>query len=120
MPALDEHDVYPSPPPTPKQPKAGPVLATCLRYTLSKDDYQLLQKHAIAQLPRSIGTRLPPANLYNSIAEAHDEYSVSAVRASIRLFVLSQTGLQLWEQIKKRLLGKATDRRYRANPSTSR
>ena len=111
MAAPDEHPPYPSPPPTPTKPGRDTILASCLRYTLSQQEYCLLVKHIRSRLPPAIGTRAPPADLYDRLPHAQDEYAVSAVRASIRVFLISQTGLQLWEQIKKRILG---------NPAASR
>ncbi|KAL8700562.1 MAG: hypothetical protein Q9201_005377 [Fulgogasparrea decipioides] len=99
---------YPSPPPSPKPSKIDPVLRNALRYTISAKEYKILHEYLITRSPSALRKRAPPPARINSIIRASDDHNAAAVRASLRVFIASQTGLQLWNLLTTRVLRKGT------------
>ncbi|KAL8881932.1 MAG: hypothetical protein Q9192_007685, partial [Flavoplaca navasiana] len=94
---------YPSPPPSPDPSRADPILRNVLRYTVSAKEYKALHDYLITRSPPAVRKRAPAPAHVKSITEASDEHNAAAIRASLRVFVASQTGLQIWDRITARL-----------------
>ncbi|MCJ1228315.1 hypothetical protein MMC12_004976 [Toensbergia leucococca] len=91
-------DAYPSPPPSPQPPtKIDPVLRNALRYTISAKEYKTLHQYLITRSPRVVRTSVPQPPKLDAIVHNRDDYNAAAVRASLRVFVASQTGLKTWD-----------------------
>ena len=96
-------ELYPSPPPSPVPSRADPILRNVLRYTVSAKEYKALHDYLITRSPPAVRRRAPPPAQVKSIAGASDEHNAAAIRASLRVFIASQTGLQIWDLITARL-----------------
>lgn len=93
----------PSPPSTDKM---DPVLRNTLRYTLSAKEYKTLHEYLISRSPRAVRRKtLQPAR-YNAIVQSKDEFNTAAIRASLRVFVATQTGLTIWDRITSSLFAR--------------
>ena len=105
---MASQEPYPSPPPTPaKAPKVDPVLRNALRYTISAKEYETLHAYLILRSPRVVRKRaLPPPRYFAIVESSSGDYNAAAVRASLRVFVATQSGLKLWDLIKSALLGR--------------
>lgn len=93
-------DPYPSPPPSPAQIEADPILRNALRYTLSAKEYKTLHQYLISRSPPAVRKRALPPPKYAALVQSKDDYNGAAIRASLRVFIATQTSLKLWELIK--------------------
>ena len=108
-------DPYPSPPPSPAQIKADPILRNALRYTLSAEEYKTFHQYLISRSPTAVRTRALAPPKYAALVQTKDDYNGAAIRASLRVFVATQTSLKLWELIKGSLLDRGKPQKY-VNP----
>ncbi|KAL8818506.1 MAG: hypothetical protein Q9223_002869 [Gallowayella weberi] len=108
---------YPSPPSTPVPSRLDPILRNALRYTISAKEYKTLHAYLITRSPPALRKRTPPPARVNSIIRANNDYNAAAIRASVRVFIASQTVLQLWELITTRFVGRG--RPHKTKPRTS-
>lgn len=99
-------------PPSASQPSpAGqpqpidPILRNALRYTISAREYQYLHAYLLSRAPVVKKRSLTPKR-YDVIAKGPDDYNVAAIRASLRLGVLTFSGLKAWELISAKLLAR--------------
>lgn len=106
---MTSKEAYPSPPPSPV--KVDPVLRNALRYTISAKEYQLLHQYLISRSPPVVRQHAPPPPKFHSIVRAGDESRVTAIRASLRVFIATQAGLQIWELISTHILGRGRARK---------
>ncbi|KAL8897574.1 MAG: hypothetical protein Q9207_007146 [Kuettlingeria erythrocarpa] len=98
---------YPSSPPSiAKTSKLDPVLRNALRYTISAKEYKTLHEYLITRSPAALRKRAPPPAKVESSSRAGDDANAAAIRASLRVFIASQTGLQIWDLITTRLLAR--------------
>lgn len=97
---------YSSSPPSPAQIKADPILRNALRYTLSAKEYKTLHQYLISRSPPAIRKRALAPPKYAALVHTKDEYSGAAIRASLRVFVATQTSLKLWDLTKGILFAK--------------
>ncbi|KAF2645076.1 hypothetical protein P280DRAFT_444425 [Massarina eburnea CBS 473.64] len=86
----------PQPPSGGKAERIDPILRNALRYTISPREYQLLHQYLLSRAPAVKKRTLPPKR-YDAIAKGGDDYNVAAIRASLRLAVLTLSGLKAWE-----------------------
>ncbi|KAM0800268.1 hypothetical protein BDR22DRAFT_782073, partial [Usnea florida] len=105
------------PPPSPAQIKADPILRNALRYTLSAEEYETFHQYLISRSPTAVKRRAPAPPKYTALVQTKDEYNGAAIRASLRVFVVTQTSLKLWELIKGSLLSRGKPQR--SKPKTS-
>ena len=103
---------YPSPPPSPKAAKIDPILRNTLRYTISAKEYRTLHEYLITRSPQALRERAPPPAKVDSITKASDDHNAAAIRASLRVFIASQTGLQIWDLITTRILAKGKPQKF--------
>ena len=104
-------DPYPSPPPSPAQIKADPILRNALRYTLSGKEYKTLHQYLISRSPPAVKKRALPPPKYAALIQTKDDYNGAAIRASLRVFIATQTSLKLWELIKGNLFARGKPQR---------
>ncbi|KAL8740816.1 MAG: hypothetical protein Q9190_006517 [Brigantiaea leucoxantha] len=90
-------DQYPSQPSAPRI--ADPILRNALRYTISEKEYKALHEYLISRAPPALRKRAIPPSRVTSFVKANDEFNAAAVRASLRVFIASQTGLKIWALI---------------------
>lgn len=103
-------DSYSSPPPSPL--RDNPILRNALRYAISEKEYENLQKYLLSRTPPAIRKHVPPLSETSPIARTNNDFNAAAVRASVRVFVTSQTGLKLWDLVKSRVLEKEKSQKY--------
>lgn len=106
-------DPYPSPPPSPAQIKADPILRNALRYTLSAEEYKTFHQYLISRSPTAVRTRALAPPKYTALVQTKDDYNGAAIRASLRVFVVTQTSLKLWELIKGSLVDRGKPQRVK-------
>lgn len=87
-----------------------PILRNALRYTISAKEYQLLHQYLLSRAPAVKKRTLHPRT-YDAITKGPDDYNVAAIRASLRLGVLTFSGLKAWELISTRVLARGTEQR---------
>ncbi len=97
-------DAYPSPPTTPA--KVDPVLRNALRYTISAKEYETLHQYLITKSPPAVRERVPQPQRYEAIVKSKNDYNAAAVRASVRVFLATQTGLKIWDLITTHVLAR--------------
>ncbi|KAL8687760.1 MAG: hypothetical protein Q9218_006158 [Villophora microphyllina] len=103
---------HPSPPAIPKASKVDPVLRNALRYTITAKEYKTLHEYLITRSPQALRKRAPPPARARSILPTNDDHHEATIRASLRVFVASQTGLQLWDLITTQLWGRGKTQKY--------
>lgn len=84
----------------------NPVLRNALRYSLSEKEYDALHRYLLSRAPSIIHRKIPSPQRYRSTVHDSDDFNAATVRASLRVFLASQTGLQLWEWISSRVLAR--------------
>lgn len=82
-----------------------PVLRNALRYTISAKEYQTLHRYVISR-SKVLKRNTPSVGMVERLEEGgKDDYNVSAVRASLRVFLATGAGLKAYSVLKRRLLG---------------
>ena len=87
-----------------------PIVRNALRYTISPREYQLLHQYLLSRAPAVRKRTLPPKK-YDAIAKGGDDYNAAAVRASLRLALLTFSGLKAWDLVKTKLLARRAPKR---------
>ena len=87
--------------------RIDPVLRNALRYTISPKEYELLHQYLLSRAPAVKKRTLPPKK-YDAIAKGGDDYNAAAIRASLRLAVVTFSGLKAWELVSTKLLARGT------------
>ncbi|KAL9630021.1 MAG: hypothetical protein Q9164_006617 [Protoblastenia rupestris] len=105
--------VYPSPPPSPEKGNIDPILRNALRYTISQKEYETLHRYLLTRSPPAIRKKAPPPEKYHRIVQKGKDYNAAAIRTSLRVFVISQAGLKLWDLISTRWLAKGKQAKSR-------
>lgn len=77
-----------------------PVLLNAMRCSISKQEYHKLHEYLLKRSPGALQKRAPAPAAYEAALKSKDDYNVAAVRATLRLFIASQTGLKAWDMIK--------------------
>jgi len=90
--------------------RIDPVLRNALRYTISPREYELLHQYLLSRAPAVKKRTLPPKK-YDAIAKGTDDYNAAAIRASLRLAVVTFSGLKAWELVSTKLLSRGTVRK---------
>ena len=89
---------------SPKATTPDPILRNTLRYTLSAKEYKTLHEFLISRSPSAVRKKAYQPLRYDAIVQSADEFRVSAIRASLRIFIATQTGLKIWDLITSSLL----------------
>ena len=100
-----------SSPSSPKSAKIDPVLRNTLRYTLSAKEYETLHEYLISRSPKAVRRKAPQPPRYSAIVRSRDDFNAAAIRASLRVFVATQTGLKIWELITTAFLARGKPQR---------
>ncbi|MCJ1450180.1 hypothetical protein MMC28_000509 [Mycoblastus sanguinarius] len=98
-------------PPISAKTTMDPILRNALRYTISAKEYKTLHQFLITRSPATLRGRAPAPSRYTSLVQTRDDFNGAAIRASLRIFIITQTCLKLWELIKTRLLAKGVPQR---------
>ncbi|KAL9602798.1 MAG: hypothetical protein Q9219_001641 [cf. Caloplaca sp. 3 TL-2023] len=101
-----------SPSSSPETSRIDPILRNALRYTISAKEYQALHEYVSKHSPQALRKRAPPPVRFESISRVGDSHNAAAIRASLRVFVASQVGLQVWDFITTRLLARKETQRF--------
>jgi hypothetical protein len=94
-----------------KPERIDPVLRNALRYTVSPKEYQLLHQYLLSRAPAVRKRTLAPRK-YEAVSKDSDDYNAAAIRVSLRLAVVTFSGLKAWELITTRLLARGAPKRY--------
>lgn len=89
-----------------------PILQNALRYTISAKEYETLHKYIISR-SKVLKRNAPSVAKVEKLVvdrSGRGDFNVAAIRASLRLFLVTTAGLKAWEVVKVRLLG-GTDNR---------
>ncbi|KAL9124907.1 MAG: hypothetical protein Q9217_005819 [Psora testacea] len=100
-------DADSSPPPYPGRGNVDSILRNALRYTISQKEYETLQRYLLTRSPPTIRRKAPPPQKYQALVQKGDDFNAATIRASLRVFIISQTGLKLWDLISTRLLARS-------------
>ncbi|KAL8766244.1 MAG: hypothetical protein Q9209_006932 [Squamulea sp. 1 TL-2023] len=111
---------YPSPPPSPVPSQVDPILRNVLRYTISAKEYKTLHDYLITRSPSALQKRAPPPSRVDSLTRTGNDYNEAAIRASLRVFIASQTGLQVWDLISTRLFNRGKPQKSKPKSSILR
>lgn len=103
---------YPSPPASPKASNVDPVLRNALRYTISAKEYKTLHEYLVTRSPKALQKRAPTPAKVKSILATGDDHYAATIRASLRVLIASQTGLQIWDLITTQLWGRGKKQTY--------
>jgi hypothetical protein len=98
------------PPPSDKPQRIDPILRNTLRYTISPREYQLLHQYLLSRAPAVKKRTIHPRH-YDAISKGPDDPSVAAVRASLRLALVTFSGLKTWDLIKTKIMARGTVQR---------
>jgi hypothetical protein len=90
-------------PPSDSPQRIDPILRNALRYTISPREYQLLHQYLLSRAP-AVKKRTIHPRRYDAISKGSDDHSVAAVRASLRLALVTFSGLKTWDLIKSNFL----------------
>lgn len=82
--------------------KIDPIVRNALRYSVSPREYELLHQYLLSRAP-IVRKRAPLPRRYDSVSKGTDDYNAAAIRASLRLAVLTFSGLKAWELIVNKL-----------------
>ncbi|KAB8233338.1 hypothetical protein BDV23DRAFT_154351 [Aspergillus alliaceus] len=82
-----------------------PVLREALRISLSAKEYKILHEHAVRRAPVRVQSKLPSPSRYEAIIRSKNKPNEAALRASIRVFLVSGALLKLVEWILARIRG---------------
>ncbi|MCJ1354827.1 MAG: hypothetical protein MMC33_004817 [Icmadophila ericetorum] len=98
-----------------------PVLRNALRYTISAEEYRTLHEYIIKRSPQAVRRRTLQPGRYDAIVKSKDDYTAAAFRASLRIFVATQTALKLWDVVSLQLLqrGKTSRTTLKASDTKS-
>lgn len=60
-----------------------------------------------------------PSSGNSSIVQSNSDFNAAAIRASLRVFFASQTGLKLWDLVNEHILARGKSRKYAGLPEIS-
>jgi hypothetical protein len=100
----------PQPSPSGKPQTIDPILRNALRYTISAKEYELLHQYLLSRAPAVKKRTLHPKR-FDAISKGPDDYNVAAIRASLRLGIVTFSGLKAWELISTKLMSRGQAKR---------
>jgi hypothetical protein len=100
----------PQPSPSGKPRTVDPVLRNALRYTISAKEYELLHQYLLSRAP-AVKKRTIHPKQFDAISKGPDDYNVAAIRASLRLGIVTFSGLKAWELINTKILSRSSAKR---------
>lgn len=87
------------------RPTANPIVRNALRVTLSAKEYKLLHEQLIKRSPSLVRSYLPTPSRFEEIVSSKEKYNEAAIRASVRVFLATGTGLKLVDLILQKIRG---------------
>ncbi|KAL9107694.1 MAG: hypothetical protein Q9227_007409 [Pyrenula ochraceoflavens] len=72
-----------------------PILYNALRYSVNTTEYATIYRRT----PKPLQRRALDPQKYEQAARSRDDYHAASVRAAVRVFITTQSGLKLWEFI---------------------
>lgn len=84
-----------------------PVTRNAIRYTVSAREYALLHRYLISRTP-VLKDKSPKPETREIVPKEADDYNAATVRATVRLFVASYSGLKTWEFVTQHLFARGT------------
>ncbi|EAL93321.1 uncharacterized protein AFUA_2G10260 [Aspergillus fumigatus Af293] len=100
---------------TPADADAHPLVRNALRITLSAKEYKLLHEYIIQRTPPSIKDKAPSPSRYEAIVRSKNKHNEAALRASLRVFLVSGGLLKLVEAIVRRIQGDMSKKKPRSS-----
>ncbi|RHZ64010.1 uncharacterized protein CDV56_108967 [Aspergillus thermomutatus] len=100
---------------TPGDPDARPLVRNALRITLSAKEYKLLHEYIIQRTPLSIQDKAPSPSRYEAIVRSKNKHNEAALRASLRVFLVSGGLLRLVDAIVRRIQGDLSKKKSRSS-----
>jgi hypothetical protein len=85
-------------------PAVNAVIRNLLRVSLSAKEYKVLHDYVIKR-SSSIQKHAPSPSQYEAVVRSTNKYNVAAIRASLRVFLLTGGGLSLAELVTTKLRG---------------
>lgn len=87
------------------RPTVNPIVRNALRVTLSAKEYKLLHEQLIKRSPSLVRSYLPTPSRFEEIVSSKEKYNEAAIRASVRVFLATGTGLKLVDLILQKIRG---------------
>lgn len=85
-----------------------PIVHNALRYTFNTTEYAILHTNAPAILKK----RAISPQKYRYLTQDKDDFHPAAVRAALRVFMATSSGLKLWDVVQERLLSRGKLKQY--------
>ncbi|GAB1209828.1 hypothetical protein APSETT445_008616 [Aspergillus pseudonomiae] len=82
-----------------------PVVREALRISLSAKEYKILHDHAVRRAPVKVQSKLPSPSRYEAIVRSKNKYNEAALRASLRVFLVSGALLKFVDWALARIRG---------------
>ncbi|KAJ9375798.1 hypothetical protein DTO063F5_9158 [Paecilomyces variotii] len=95
------------------RPTANPIVRNALRVTLSAKEYKLLHEQLIKRSPSLVRSYLPTPSRFEEIVSSKEKYNEAAIRASVRVFLATGTGLKLVDLILQKIRGETAKSKSR-------
>ncbi|KAL2012718.1 hypothetical protein VTN00DRAFT_243 [Thermoascus crustaceus] len=87
------------------EPGVHPLIRNALRISLSAKEYKLLHEYIVKRSPSAVPDCLPTPSRFDAIVYSRDRYNEAAIRASLRVFLVTGAGLKLADLIIERIRG---------------
>ncbi|EEQ92137.2 uncharacterized protein BDCG_07257 [Blastomyces dermatitidis ER-3] len=90
--------------PPPGAPKtAHPIIRNALRVSLSASEYKSLHEKVISRLPPAVQNRTLDPTSFREIVKSQNKYNEAAIRASLRVILVTGAGMKLFAYISQKL-----------------
>ncbi|KAK2808539.1 hypothetical protein FQN50_004570 [Emmonsiellopsis sp. PD_5] len=94
-----------------------PIIRNALHISLSASEYKALHEHLIKRLPPAVQNQALPPATFREIVKSQDRYNEAAIRASLRVFLATGTGMKFFAYITQKLAArKAPNAPHRKPP----
>lgn len=100
-------------------PSIDPVLRNTLRYTISAKEYKLLHDYLISRSPSPLKKRALQPTKYEAVVKSRDDYNAAAIRAALRVFLATGTGLKVWDIVTAQFIGRGAPKKCVSFNSTN-
>ncbi|KAB8073474.1 hypothetical protein BDV29DRAFT_175445 [Aspergillus leporis] len=95
------------------QAHVQPVVREALRISLSAKEYKILHDYVVRRAPVRVQSKLPSPSRYEAIVRSKNKHNEAALRASIRVFLISGALLRFIDWAVTRVRGDLTKKRER-------
>jgi hypothetical protein len=90
------------------QAHVQPVVREALRISLSAKEYKILHDYVVRRAPVRVQSKLPSPSRYEAIVRSKNKHNEAALRASIRVFLISGALLRFIDWAVTRVRGDLT------------